>query len=319
MKTTDEVILVSCSGGPAAIGAIKSLRDINFEGKIVAIDCDELSVGNHLSDKGYVVPMSTHPQYWKEVLSIIEKEGVTLILPTGDADIRHFSKHRRTLENRNVSVFMSDYNTIRMCQSKQWFFEYCYNTLPLPFTSPNWADLSFPMFAKPEAGSGSRGIKICNRVSDVKSLDKEESVHRSSNYIFQEYLPGQEYTVDVLCDMDSQVKAVIIRERIQIKAGISSKGRIVYDEEIQQLCVSMCHHMNLKGPVCIQLKRDSFGKPKFIEVNPRLGGGTYFATLAGVNIIEGILKLKNETTTHSPILPTPKEITVLRYYNEIVV
>ena len=28
------------------------------------------------------------------------------------------------------------------------------------------------------------------------------------------------------------------------------------------------------------------GKPKFVEVNPRFGGGTYFTTLAGVNFIE---------------------------------
>ena len=35
-------ILLTCAGGPAAIGVIKSLRDIDFKGKIVTIDSDPL-------------------------------------------------------------------------------------------------------------------------------------------------------------------------------------------------------------------------------------------------------------------------------------
>ena len=58
------------------------------------------------------------------------------------------------------------------------------------------------------------------------------------------------------------------------------------------------------------------GNPKFIEVNPRLGGGTYFATLVGVNILELMLKIKNNQEYK---VPNFKEITVLRYYNEIVI
>ena len=52
-------ILISCAGGPAAIGAIKSLKQINFKGNIVTIDCDPLAVGRYLSDVNYIVPLST--------------------------------------------------------------------------------------------------------------------------------------------------------------------------------------------------------------------------------------------------------------------
>ena len=39
------------------------------------------------------------------------------------------------------------------------------------------------------------------------------------------------------------------------------------------------------------MKEDINGKPKFVEINPRLGGSSYFATLAGVNFLEIILDL----------------------------
>jgi len=309
-------ILISCAGGPAAIGAIKSLRKTNFKGNIVTIDCDPLAVGGYLSDKNYIVPLSTSKNYWDKVLNIIKKEKITLILPTGDSDIKHFSKNYHQLKQLGVSVFMSDYDSIIKCQDKKLFFDYCSSNFPLPFTSNNYKDLKFPMFAKPEYGSGSRGVKICYKVSDIKTLDKEESVHRSSNYLFQEYLPGQEYTVDVLCDLNSNPIVIVPRKRLQIKAGISSKGQVIKHKLIEKLCKDLCIYLGLKGPICIQLKEDSKGNPKFIEVNPRLGGGTYFSTLAGVNFLDLILKIKNNQEYKIPKL---KEITVLRYYNEIVI
>ena len=309
-------ILISCAGGPAAIGAIKSLKQINFKGNIVTIDCDPLAVGRYLSDINYIVPLSTSKNYWDEVLNIIIKEKITIILPTGDSDIKHFSKYKDQLNKLGVTVFMSDYNSIIKCQDKKLFFDYCAADFPLPFTSNNYKDLKFPMFAKPEYGSGSRGVKVCHKVSDIKTLDKEESVHRSSNYLFQEYLPGQEYTVDVLCDLNSNPIVIVPRKRLQIKAGISSKGQVIKHKRIEALCKDLCIYLGLKGPVCIQLKDDSKGNPKFIEVNPRLGGGTYFSTLAGVNFLDLILKIKNNQEYNVPEL---KEITVLRYYNEIVI
>jgi carbamoyl-phosphate synthase large subunit len=308
-------ILISCAGGPAAVGAIKSLKQINFGGNIVTIDCDPLAVGGYLSDKNYIVPLSTSKDYWGKVLDIIKKEKITIIIPTGDSDIKHFSKHKEELNRLGVIVFMSDYNSIIKCQDKKLFFDYCYSKFPLPFTSNNYKDLKFPMFAKPEYGSGSRGVKICNKISDIKTLDKEESVHRSSNYLFQEYLPGQEYTVDVLCDLDSNPIVVVPRKRLQVKAGISSKGQVIKHEQIETLCKDLCVYLDLKGPVCIQLKEDFKGYPKFIEVNPRLGGGTYFSTLAGVNFLDLMLKIKNKQDFTPPHF---KEITVLRYYEEII-
>jgi len=316
MEAITENILLNQAGGSAAIGAIKSLKAIGFKGNIVTIDSDPLNVGRYLSDVNYVVPLSTDKNYWKDVLNIIKKENITLLIPSGDNDIKYFSENKLQLEKLGATVFMSDYQDICNCHDKKVFYDLCYNKLPLPKTSIDYNDIKFPIFAKPRKGSGSRGIKLCNNIDDIKSLDTIGSVYTSEDYIFQEYLPGLEYTVDVLCDMNSIPVVVVPRKRVQVKAGISTKGQIIKHDKIESLCKDLCKHLNLKGPVCIQLKEDINGTPKFIEVNPRLGGGTYFATLGGVNFLELILKLKNKQVFTKPEV---NEITVLRYFEEIVI
>ena len=302
-------ILITCAGGPAAIGVIKSLRDIDFKGKIVTIDSDPLAAGGFLSDSNYTAPLSDDPSYWETVAGIIEDERINLILPTGDMDIIHFANHKEVLEAVGIVVFMSDVETIDICQNKELFYKKCKDKFQLPFTTTDINDFeeTHKIIAKPIRGSGSRGIEVFKSHHDIARNNK-----KYNDYIFQSHLPGKEYTVDLLSDLDGKVLTRVVRERLQVKAGISVKGKIIRDENIEKLCTDLALHLNLKGPVCIQLKEDENGNPKFIEVNPRLGGGTYFTTLAGVNFMDIIVNKRLD-------IPEPKEITVVRYFNEIIV
>ncbi len=303
-------ILLTCAGGPAAVGVIKSLKKSLYDTTIVAVDSDDTAVGLYLADKKYTVPFSYDPEYWNIILDIIKKENINLLIPTGDSDVYHFSQNKTTLEQLGVIVYMSDFETIKTCQDKYEFYQKCSSNFSLPDTS------EFPtpklLFAKPKRGSGSRGIKLYSSLQEAELLKFDSP----QQYIFQEYLPGAEYTVDVLNDLNGKLISCIVRERIQVKAGISTKGKIIRDSQIENICISLCSYLNIKGPVCIQLKRDIDGFPKIIELNPRIGGGSYFCTLAGVNIPELMIE-----SLENPInrVIEPKEITVVRYFEEIII
>ena len=305
-------ILILAAGGPAAHGAIKSLRDIDFNGKIVSIDSNELSAGFYLSDKYYVVSEAFHDTYIKELLNIVDKENINLILPTSSNDIVSISKKLDLFKSRGVTVFMSGYESIQVCSDKLKFYDKCKDNFPLPKTSIDYTEIVFPLFAKPRRHSaGSKGVFVCKDQTTIKCLESDKY-----EYIYQEHLPGQEYTIDVLSDMNSNPLVVIPRKRLQTKAGISFKGEIVKDEFIEKACFDICKFLNLKGPICLQMKEDKNGELKFIEINPRLGGGSYFTTLAGVNFIEVILNLISGKDVK---INEPKLIKVLRYYSEVVV
>ena len=66
--------------------------------------------------------------------------------------------------------------------------------------------------------------------------------------------------------MNSNTLSVIPRIRLQTKAGISTKGKIVKNNLIETECSKIVKHLNLKGVVCIQMKEDERGNPKFVEI-----------------------------------------------------
>ena len=133
--------------------------------------------------------------------------------------------------------------------------------------------------------------------------------------MIQEYISGTEYTVDVFCDMESNIISHVIRERVSTKAGISVVGRVCKNQTITEQVEKVVKELKLKGPSCMQFIVDQFAKPYLIECNPRLGGGTYISTLAGVNCADIYFDLFQNK---KPETKEAKEITVTRYFEEIV-
>jgi carbamoyl-phosphate synthase large subunit len=142
------------------------------------------------------------------------------------------------------------------------------------------------------------------------------ALNTDQEMLVQEYLSGQEFTVDVFSDLTGTALQAVVRERIETKGGISFKGRTRRDPDLEAQCLSLAEELNLIGPSCMQLKIADDNTPKFLEVNPRLGGGTIISTYAGVNLPALALELVQDETVS---IPEPREITVSRYWEETIV
>ena len=303
-------VLIPGAGGAAGIGAIKSLRMCKFKGKIVSTDADALSAGLYLADKGYVVPPANDPSFFQKAIQIIEKEQINIILPTSGFDIVPYSKNKKVLENKGIIPVISDYEVVETCLNKEKFYYKLKDKFNLPYTTINHSKILFPCIVKPIFGKGSKNVFICNDENELSII-----LSKYDDMLIQEYLPGKEYTIDVLSDLDGTALIAIPRERIEVKAGISFKGKIILDKAIQEECLRIAEYLRIKGPSCMQMKCDREGVPKLTEVNPRMGGGTIMATYAGVNFPELIIKIVNDEKVEIPMI---KEITMVRYYEEVI-
>ncbi len=306
-------ILISGAGGAAAVGAIKSLRMAKVDIKITATDSNSLSAGFYLADNYYVVPPALDKMFMGEIRKIIEKEKIDLIMPTSGFDILPLSFKKEELEKMGVTCFFSDYPVVKVCDSKYKFYTKIEGKFPVgAFSLHHNVGQDYPVIVKPIYGKGSRDTYLCRSEKTMVHI-----MARHENMLVCEYLPGKEYTIDVLSDLNGRALCAVPRERIETKAGVSSKGRVIVDKEIEGLAMALAKFLGLKGPSCMQMKRDKDDVLCFLEVNPRMGGGTIMAALARVNIPHLILKLYNGDTISEGDL-TFKDTTVLRYYEEIV-
>jgi carbamoyl-phosphate synthase large subunit len=303
-------VLVPGAGGAAAISTIKALRLAAFSGRIISTDASALSPGFWLSDAHRVVPRADDPAFFPAIRQLIQDERIGVLLPTSGFDIYEYSRRRPELEALGAVVVVSDPDAMATCASKWEFYLKTRDAFPVPETSVDVAGWTrFPCFAKPIHGKGSRHSYRCQNREELMFYS------RFAAMVVQEYLPGEEYTVDVLSDLSGTPLFAVPRVRVETKEGISTKGKVLKDKEIEDLCLEMAGFLRLKGPTCMQLKRDAAGALRFLEINPRIGGGSMFTTLAGANIPKLLLDLIGGARI---AIPAWKEITVLRYYEEIV-
>ncbi len=308
-------ILIPDAGGAAGIGTIKSLKIAGYAGKTIATDANPLSTGFYLCNKFAVVPNADQRSFIKKLLEIIKKYKVKLLMPSAGFDIFRYSENRKKIEEMNCFPVVSDREDLEKCRDKMSTYETLSNEIDigLPFTTtiPNKIK-KFPIIAKPRFGKGSLNVYSIQNEADLKYV----ASNTDDDMIYQELLPGKEYTIDVLSELNKDALFAVPRLRIETKGGISTKGKIVRNSEIEENAMKIAEEIGIRGPCCIQMKESSKGDLKLVEINPRMGGGTIFSTLAGANIPKMIIDMVEGNKIK---IPKISEITVIRYFEEIVV
>jgi carbamoyl-phosphate synthase large subunit len=305
-------ILVPGAAAPAGINAIKSLRMGGFQGKIVATDSSYLSSGFFMCEANEVIPEADSHYFMHRLNKIVEKYGVNLLLPTSGFDIYPYSEYREQLVKKGALPVVSDMDSLLTCKDKMLTYKKLKSKFDLPFTTTDPREIgNFPIMAKPRYGKGSRDIMRLDDSDDIRYITS-----KMKDLIFQEFLPGTEYTIDVISDLEKRSLLAVPRVRIQTKAGISTKGRVFKDRKLEEECRQIAEFIGIRGPCCIQMKEDVNGIVKLVEVNPRMGGGTIFTTLAGANFPMMLIDMVEQKKVKVPEI---KEITVIRYYEEIVI
>lgn len=306
-------VLVPGAAGPAGINTIKSLKMARFDGKIVATDSSKISAGFFMASAYEIMPkVVDEVNYMTKLEQVINDHNIEVLMPSSGYDIQPYSKHRKSIEELGAKPVVSDWESMEICYDKMLTFQKLNSRFNMPFTTSDPGQISeFPIIAKARREKGGYDAAV---IEDEISLRRATS--KFQDIIFQEYLPGVEYTIDVLSDLNKKPLVAVPRIRLETKGGISTKGKVIHDDQIEQVCMDVAGFIGIRGPCCIQMKEAKDGTMKVVEVNPRMGGGTIFAALAGVNFPELILDMVEEKEI---IKPSFSEITVIRYFEEIVV
>lgn len=308
----NNILITSASRKVSLVRNFK--KAIGNDGKIIAADINPNSPALFFADEYLIVPRSDDPNFIKFLVDFCKKESIKLIIPTRDEELILFSRNKEIFEEINVKIMVSDADSIEICQDKEKFINFCIiNDFGIPKTFKSKELLNendFPLFLKPIIGKS--GVDTFK----VDSFDElNEVLGKDNDFIIQECVEAQEYTIDLFADFDGNVISAVPRQRVYVWGGESLVTKTVKNEKIINESVRLAQNLELKGHNTIQCFFDGVDV-KFIEINPRFGGAASISFEAGANSAEFLIHLMNGEKLESKIGDFKDNLVSLRFIED---
>lgn len=221
------------------------------------------------------LPLITAPDFLEKFNALLLEKQIDFIFPTHDTVAVFLTEHISALK---AKIIASDAETARICRDKATTYAVLAGTdfLPQVYSGKPYC---FPVFIKPRQGQGAVGAKLLKSEADIPTDINWD------DYVVCEYLPGEEYTVDCLTDKDGVLVAVSPRSRKRLMAGVCVSGKTeVLTDSILRIAREINTKMKFLGLWFFQIKKDSFGKWKLLEISTRAAGTMCLTRARGLNL-----------------------------------
>ena len=275
-------ILFTAGGSP---GNELIYRKLNLNHDLFFADVDIDRISNIIpNDKKVKVPLVNDKNYYKKLLKFCIANKIEVIVPGIDEELLEVCRVFEII--KEIQIFIPSKSFVKNMLDKFESMKILHN-LELPV--PNTFKLkkisktnSFPVILKPRWGRGSRGIQI---VKEFKELELYQKIKQLNNeeYIFQSYISGQEYTVQIVNHSDYK-KTLVIPLKVLLKKGVTLSAEIDFDKKIIEICKKVAEEFHEKNIFNIQLiKSNKDNSIHIFEINPRLSTTTCILPFLGVD------------------------------------
>lgn len=209
-----------------------------------------------------------------ELNALIDAWGIDLVVPAHDGVIPLLAAQRGRLR---AAAAVPDAALAMLCRDKRATYA---RLRPLGIVPADAGTVGgdYPLFAKPAIGQGSRGAE---RVDDAHR--HRQLLEAGEPYVFSEYLPGEEYTVDCLSAADGRLLHAAPRCRARTRNGISVRTEPADVPDLVAMAAAIAGELRLRGAWFFQARRDVHGVPRLLEVAPRIAGSMALSRMRGVN------------------------------------
>ena len=174
-------------------------------------------------------------------------------------------------------------------------------------------DARFPLLVKARQGFGSRHIF---RADDPEQLAFFLAYTSVPSFV-QERCQGEEFSIDVFCDLDARCLNAIPRTMILSKGGESIKGTSIQDAELVEYGRLVSETVGIKGPANVQCFREPDRSLPVTDVNTRFGGGFPVPLAAGSRYPELALALARGESPEPRLGDFEEGVTMTRFFSEV--
>lgn len=284
-------------------------------GKVLAADISPYSAALYVADEAVFLPPDTSPDFADSLLTLCREKDIQLIVPTRDAELVVFARLREPFERAGVILLVPTGEALDICQDKRRFIEYC-KQRDWPIVQDYDSGQTpphFPVFVRPATGAAGKGARKIDTIEQWQAISAEVR----SNLVVQDFVDAPEYTIDVLLGLNSDPLQACSRLRIVTLAGESQVSRIEDRPELTDGALRLCAELGLVGHVTVQA---FFGEDgvRFIEINPRFGGGSNLSIEAGLASPERLVQLLMGDTSALAPREIKMNLVMLRYRDDLL-
>jgi carbamoyl-phosphate synthase large subunit len=170
------------------------------------------------------------------------------------------------------------------------------------------------VLVKARHGFGSRNIFRC---ADRRELDFFLG-YTTVDSMVQACCRGEEFSIDVFCDLDGRCLNAVPRTMIESKGGESIKGMTIADADLVEVGRHVSETLGIVGPANIQCFREPDGTHRITDINPRFGGGFPLPTAAGSRYPELALALAAGERPEPRLGAFRAGLYMTRFFSELV-
>lgn len=297
----------------------KEAQKIEPDSKIFAVDLNPgLSSACNISDCSFKVPKVTSSEYIPTLTDLCERNDIDLVIPTIDPELPVLAANKDQLESNGSKVVVSNMKLVRACQDKtntvQFFKE---REIPTPQIIDK-DNLRYPIYAKPYDGSSSENNYIIHDASELRDYHTNDEKLLFFDYL--DHIIHNEYTLDLYYDLNSDLKCVVPRKRVEVRGGEVNKGLTEKNVLVPFVKKKLGHVPGARGCLTLQLFLNTEDHNIHgIEINPRFGGGYPLSYLSGANFPKWLIE---EYLFEKPVEyfeDWEANLLMLRYDDEVLV
>ena len=283
--------------------------------RTLATDVNPLAPALYYADEHAFVPRVDDPSYVAALAELVDKHDLSLIVPLTDLDHGVLARSRTAI---GALVLLPAIEVVDALADK-WLAHQLFEengigspATWLPDALPD--ELAFPVLVKARRGFGSRGIYRCR---DRRELDFFLGYAADASMV-QACCSGEEFSIDLFCDLDSRCLNAVPRTMIESKGGESIKGMTIRDAELIEVGRHVSETLKLVGPATVQCFREPDGTHRVTDINPRFGGGFPLPTAAGSRYPELALALAAGERPEPALGDFRDGLVMTRFFSELV-
>lgn len=304
------ILITSASNKVPLIECIKST--CNSLNKIIVADANPNNISRYFSSDYWEMPLLPELNV-QDLIDYCNKNEVSYIIPTRDAELLYFSQHKSFLKDQGIQVLVSTYDAVNVTNDKLLFY-YTLQRLGIQAipTSTSINIEAARYVIKERTGAGSKKIYVN---IDIDTLREVFGTFKAP--IIQPYIKGREYSIDVYVTQNKKVKAVVVRERTLVIDGESQITKVVKHEKLEQLISKAALALNLEGHVMFQAIEDGEGALWIVECNARIGGASTLSIYAGLDTFNWwVAECEGKNIDDWPV--EIKELKQIRYKKDLI-